>query len=132
MSKNPSHQASRSLSGGSEHGYARSETFATASDAMVQQLKQENQGLRGQLLSQTSMLTSRNREKERLYQEIEDLKLGRLQGDGTRSIAGDSVLERSASRAHDRSMSRASGATRKSQVSDVERDEYDRRGDVLR
>lgn len=70
-------------------------------------LKQENAELRKEVSAQTSMLTSRNREKERLYQEIEELKLGQRR-DGSRSIAGDSIFDRSASRAHGRSSSRAS------------------------
>jgi chromosome segregation ATPase len=76
-----------------------------------EQLRHENAELRREVGAQTSMLTSRNREKERLYQEIEELKLGaRRNGNG--SIAGDSILERSASRAHERSHSRGSGMTR--------------------
>jgi predicted nucleic acid-binding Zn-ribbon protein len=59
------------------------------------------------------MLTSRNREKERLYQEIEDLKMAQRRG-GPASSTVDSILERSASRAgaHERSQSRASAGTR--------------------
>ncbi|KUI59181.1 Anucleate primary sterigmata protein B [Cytospora mali] len=40
-----------------------------------EQLRHENAELRREVGAQTSMLTSRNREKERLYQEIEDLKM---------------------------------------------------------
>jgi len=61
-------------------------------------LKQENAELRREVSAQTSMLTSRNREKERLYQEIEELKLQRREG----GRSGDSIFERSASRASDR------------------------------
>jgi len=78
------------------------------------QLRHENAELRREVGAQTSMLTSRNREKERLYQEIEDLKMAQRRGGPAPSVV-DSILERSASRAgahHQRSHSRASGTTR--------------------
>ena len=77
------------------------------------QLRHENAELRREVGAQTSMLTSRNREKERLYQEIEDLKMAQRRGAPAPSTI-DSLLERSASRAgvHERSQSRASGGTR--------------------
>ena len=99
---------------------------------LVEQLKHENAELRRDLGAQTSMLTSRNRERERLQQEIEDLKLLQRRGDGAKSVAGDSIFERSVSRANQRSASRASGHTRASQLSDAEREEYDRKQNVLR
>lgn len=74
----------------------------TASNNMeTDLLKQENAELRKEVSAQASMLTSRNREKERLYEEIEGLKLA----NGGRSVAGDSILDRSASRAQRRSPS---------------------------
>ncbi|KAL2194518.1 hypothetical protein P885DRAFT_42631 [Corynascus similis CBS 632.67] len=78
-----------------------------------EQLRHENAELRREVGAQTSMLTSRNREKERLYQEIEDLKMAQRRGAPAPSTI-DSLLERSASRAgvHERSQSRASAATR--------------------
>jgi predicted nucleic acid-binding Zn-ribbon protein len=78
-----------------------------------EQLRHENAELRREVGAQTSMLTSRNREKERLYQEIEDLKMAQRRGAPAPSTI-DSLLERSASRAgvHERSQSRASGITR--------------------
>jgi Micro-tubular organiser Mto1 C-term Mto2-binding region len=91
-------------------------------------LKKENTELRREVSVQTSMLTSRNREKERLYQEIEDLKLQR----SGRSVAGDSIFERSASRAHARSPSRLSNGTRESRVSDPERENMEVRNGELR
>lgn len=91
-------------------------------------LKQENAELRREVSAQTSMLTSRNREKERLYQEIEDLKLQRRD----RSMAGDSIFERSASRALVRSPSRVSDATRDSRTSDAEREDLESRNGDLR
>jgi hypothetical protein len=93
-------------------------------------LKQENAELRREVSAQTSMLTSRNREKERLYQEIEDLKLQRREG--SRSATGDSIFERSASRAHARSSSRASNGTRASRASDPERENLETRNGELR
>lgn len=78
-----------------------------------EQLRHENAELRREVGAQTSMLTSRNREKERLYQEIEDLKLAQRRG-GPAPSTIDSLLDRSASRAggHERSTSRGSGRTR--------------------
>jgi chromosome segregation ATPase len=103
---------------------------------LVDQLKHENAELRRDLSAQTSMLTSRNRERERLQQEIEDLKLNQRRHAGdlsaVRSIAGDSIFERSVSRAHNRAESRMSGNTRLTQMSDAERDDYERRHATLR
>ncbi|KAI9666343.1 MAG: Anucleate primary sterigmata protein B [Bathelium mastoideum] len=108
------------------------EAITSSSSTAVEQLKHENAELRRDLGAQTSMLTSRNRERERLQQEIEDLKLLQRRGDGVKSIAGDSIFERSVSRANQRPASRASGHTRISQLSDTEREEYDRKQNVLR
>lgn len=96
----------------------------------IELLKQENAELRREVSAQTSMLTSRNREKERLYQEIEELKLQRREG--SRSTTGDSIFERSASRAHARSSSRASNGTRVSRTSDPERETLEVRNGELR
>lgn len=78
----------------------------------TEQLRHENAELRREVGAQTSMLTSRNREKERLYQEIEDLKLAQRRGAAPSTI--DSLLDRSASRTggHERSHSRGSARTR--------------------
>jgi hypothetical protein len=92
-------------------------------------LKQENAELRKEVSAQTSMLTSRNREKERLYQEIEELKLGDRRHGG-QSIAGDSIFDRSASRAHARPSSQASSKTGMSR--DMDRDELEARNGQLR
>lgn len=91
-------------------------------------LKQENAELRKEVSAQTSMLTSRNREKERLYQEIEELKLGQRR-EGSRSIAGDSIFDRSASRAHGRSSSRTSEM---SPEDEADREELELRNGQLR
>ena len=98
--------------------------------AMVEQLQHENAELRRDLGAQTSMLTSRNRERERLQQEIEDLKLLQRKSDGARSVAGDSIFDRSISRAHQRAPSRASDAA--TQVTEAERDDWERKEGNLR
>lgn len=113
-----------------DHRQDRNGGSSAVSSTLVEQLRHENAELRREVGAQTSMLTSRNREKERLYQEIEDLKLGSRHG--TRSIAGDSIFERSASRAHGRPASRASDQTRATQMSDAERDAYEMRNGQLR
>ncbi|KAF4556145.1 Anucleate primary sterigmata protein B-like protein [Elsinoe fawcettii] len=117
-------QGERSRSIASEGGKSAS------SGTLVEQLRHENVELRRDLSAQTSMLSSRNKERERLQQEIEDLKLLQRKGGDRRSMTGDSILERSASRAA-RTPSRASGMTG-SRVSDAERDEYERREGLLR
>ncbi len=96
----------------------------------MERLQHENSELQKTISAQVSTLTSRNKEKERLYQEIEDLKLGRLGVNGVRSVAGDSIFERSASRA--RSNSRTSNATRLSRFSDAEREAFEHKVGGLR
>ncbi|RWA04657.1 hypothetical protein EKO27_g10446 [Xylaria grammica] len=78
-----------------------------------EKLRHENAELRREVGAQTSMLTSRNREKERLYQEIEELKLAQRRNGAAPSTL-DSLLDRSASRVggHDRPISRGSGRSR--------------------
>ncbi|KAI7029637.1 hypothetical protein KC352_g47658, partial [Hortaea werneckii] len=81
------------------------------------------------------MLTSRNRERERLQQEIEDLKLIQRKSDGARSVAGESIFERSISRAgqqqqHGRPQSRGSEAM--TQVTETEREDWERKEGQLR
>jgi len=94
------------------------------------QLRHENAELRREVGAQTAMLTSRNKEKERLYQDIEDLKLAQRRGG---SIAGDSIIfERSASRTHERSASRASAGTRQTNFTDLEREELENKNSELR
>ncbi|KAG5982455.1 hypothetical protein E4U55_001881 [Claviceps digitariae] len=102
--------------GGTETFTANSSVASTLVDQLRQeseQLRHENAELRREVGAQTSMLTSRNREKERLYQEIEDLKMAQRRGGGTASSTVDSIFDRSASRAgvHERSQSRGSGLT---------------------
>lgn len=123
---------SRTYSGGSATTEERNGAASAASSTLVEQLRHENEELRREVGAQTSMLTSRNREKERLYQEIEDLKLGHMRGEGGRSMAGDSILERSASRAHVRNASRVSDETRQTALSDHEREDYEAKNGQLR
>ncbi|KAI5282036.1 Anucleate primary sterigmata protein B, partial [Ascosphaera aggregata] len=114
-------------------------TADPSSDAVaeIELLRQENAELRREVSAQTSMLTSRNREKERLYQEIEELKLHQRR-DGNRSIGEDSILERSISRAgRDRATSRTSGDRPKSSqmlhaFSDAERESLETKNGELR
>lgn len=133
--RNPS--PSRPRSGMSERFDDRNAAVSTGSTLVedlrrdCDQLRHENAELRREVGAQTSMLTSRNREKERLYQEIEDLKLvQRRYGGG--SIAGDSILERSASRAHERSASRTSVRTKVNTVIDTEREDLENKNAEFR
>ncbi|TKA55479.1 hypothetical protein B0A49_12906, partial [Cryomyces minteri] len=102
-------------------------------NTLVDQLQHEIAELRRDLGAQTSMLTSRNRERERLQQEIEDLKLVQRRSDGgVRSVAGDSIFERSISRAYQRSNSRASAKTQITQISEAEREGWEKKEASLR
>lgn len=114
--------------GGSILSQSNSVEAANAQSAEIERLRHEVSELQKMIGAQASTLTSRNKEKERLYQEIEDLKLGRMSG--LRSVAGDSILDRSASRA--RSHSRASIGTRTSRLSDQERESLETRINELR
>ncbi|KAF1920429.1 hypothetical protein BDU57DRAFT_508750 [Ampelomyces quisqualis] len=101
------------------------------SGTLVDQLQNDNDKLQRDLHAQVSMLTSRNRENLRLREENEGLKLTIRRGD-TGSVAGDSILERSISRNHMRSVSRASGGTRVTQISDPEREDLESKYAALR
>jgi len=121
-----------SYSSGSDRAVGRKGVTSVASShTLVENLRHENAELRREVAAQTSMLTSRNKERERLYQDVEELKLQR-RGDGLRSVAGDSIFERSASRAHNRPTSGESVATRITQLSDAERDRYEAKNGELR
>jgi chromosome segregation ATPase len=118
------------LSGEMEGGGASHTNFSAASTLAdelrkeTEQLRHENAELRREVGAQTSMLTSRNREKERLYQEIEDLKMAQRHGRPAPSTI-DSILDRSASRAggNDRPQSRGSVMTRRTSADeDAERE----------
>ncbi|KAL8832971.1 MAG: hypothetical protein Q9170_004607 [Blastenia crenularia] len=121
-----------SHSGRSERGFDLNGTASAASSTLVEQLRHENAKLQRDMRAQESMLTSRNKEKEHLYQEIEELKLTARRGDGTRSTAGDSIFERSVSRAHRRAASRTSEAPAVSQMTDIERETYETKNGELR
>ncbi|ESZ91269.1 hypothetical protein SBOR_8362 [Sclerotinia borealis F-4128] len=110
--------------------YSSASTLAEEIRRDNEQLRHENAELRREVGAQTSMLTSRNREKERLYQEIEDLKLGQRRGDT--SVAGESIFERSASRAHERSLSRTSAGTRQTNMDEAEREDFENKQAELR
>lgn len=92
------------------------------SGTLVEHLQVDNEKLQRDLHAQASMLTSRSRENQRLREENEGLKLTIRRGD-VQSIAGDSILERSISRNHQRSVSRGSRDTRATQVSEPVRDQ---------
>lgn len=115
---------------GFEHVDASSASSKTLVE-VVEQLRHDNASLRREVAAQISMLTSRNREKQNLDQEIEELKLA-ARRDGARSIAGDSILDRSVSRAHGQPSSRATHATRMTISSDAEREELEQKVADLR
>ncbi|KAL8691462.1 MAG: hypothetical protein Q9218_003326, partial [Villophora microphyllina] len=124
--------AATSQSGRSDRDFGLNGAASAASSTLVEQLRHENAKLQREMRAQESMLTSHNREKERLYQEIEEHKLAARRGDGTRSLAGESIFERSVSRAHRRTASRASEAPPGTQMSDVERESYESKNGQLR
>lgn len=117
---------------GSEIGRDQSDTRSMAGTTLVDQLRHENAELRREMGARSSLLVNRDREKERLQQEIEDMKHNLLRGNGLRSINGDSILDRSASRAFQRPGSRASANTYNTALSDAERDEYEQKNGFLR
>ncbi|KAK8021902.1 Microtubule associated protein [Apiospora arundinis] len=115
------------LSGELDQTSSQATTLVDELRRETDQLRHENAELRREVGAQTSMLTSRNREKERLYQEIEDLKLASRRG-GPAPSTIDTLLDRSASRAgaHERSQSRGSARTRLTMaVEDPEREELE-------
>lgn len=114
---------------GSNANFSAATTLVEELRKESEQLRHENAELRREVGAQTSMLTSRNREKERLYQEIEDLKMAQRHGRPAHSTA-DSILDRSASRAGglDRPISRGSVVTRRTSAdedAERERDELE-------
>lgn len=139
----PNSRSAHNMSRQSRMSYARSQSgsdgttenraaTSASSVTLVEQLKHENAELRRDLGAQTSMLVSRNRERERLQQEIEELKLSVRRG-ASGSVVGDSIFERSISRAnHHRPSSRSSAVTRNNEMDDAERDEYERKEAELR
>lgn len=126
-----------SVSGDADGSHANFSAASTLVDELrreSEQLRHENAELRREVGAQTSMLTSRNREKERLYQEIEDLKMAQRRG-GPAPSTIDSLLERSASRAggHERPSSRGSVRARQLSAEDeAEREEMENKMAELR
>ncbi|SPN99232.1 related to apsB protein [Cephalotrichum gorgonifer] len=121
---------------GSLNGLSTATTMIDELRRESDQLRHENAELRREVGAQTSMLTSRNREKERLYQEIEDLKMAQRRGNPAPSTI-DTLLERSASRAgghHQRTHSRASATTRQTSnpADEAEREELENQVTELR
>ena len=94
----------------------------------VEDLRAANIKLQREVRAQTSMLTSRNKERDFLNSEIEELKM-RVRGT---SIAGDSIFERSASRVNGRPASGISEGTRMTPLSESERDMLETKIDELR
>ncbi|GAB0132078.1 hypothetical protein EsDP_00000526 [Epichloe bromicola] len=131
------HRPMTGLSGDAENSNANFSIASTLVDQLRQegeQLRHENAELRREVGAQTSMLTSRNREKERLYQEIEDLKMAQRRG-GPAPSTVDSIFDRSASRAgaHERPHSRGSVRTRQTMaVEESEREELENKLAELR
>ncbi|KAF3931724.1 hypothetical protein ABW19_dt0207009 [Dactylella cylindrospora] len=99
----------------------RSAMSASSENTLVSQLRLENEELRREVSAQLSMLTSRNREKERLYQEIEDLKLGMPRENNQLVPAAD----------YDRAISRVS-SNPQNQMSEAEREDYENANGALR
>ncbi|KAL8999629.1 MAG: hypothetical protein Q9169_001589 [Polycauliona sp. 2 TL-2023] len=121
-----------SHTGRGDRGFNHNGTTSAASSTLVEQLRHENAKLQRDMRAQESMLTSRNKEKEHLYQEIEELKLTARRNEGTRSLAGDSIFERSVSRAHRRTTSRQSEAPAGPHLSDAERESFESKNGELR
>ncbi|KAI1007364.1 Anucleate primary sterigmata protein B [Podosphaera aphanis] len=93
-----------------------------------EQLRNENAELRREVGAQTSMLTSRNREKDILYQQIEDLKFTHRMG----SAAGSSIMERPVSRSHHISLSQTCNGIRETNLNENEREEFENKNAELR
>ncbi|ATY66005.1 anucleate primary sterigmata B [Cordyceps militaris] len=111
----------------SNAGFSAASTLVDELRRESEKLRHENAELRREVGAQTSMLTSRNREKDRLQQEIEDLKISH--GRNGAASTADSILERSASRAGARydSPSRVSARTLPTAIEDAEREDLENR-----
>jgi predicted nucleic acid-binding Zn-ribbon protein len=103
------------------------------------QLRRENEELRREVSAQTSMLTSRNREKERLYAEIEDLKITMRNGGSAPafesasrapSVFSDRLLERSVSRSG--GIVSAAGTHVSNAMTESEREDFENTNGALR
>ena len=127
---------SRSIS---EHDRSQSRAERNM-QADLTQARQEIEDLRREVSAQASMLTSRNREKDRLYAEIEDLKLT-MRGGGSGaafesasrapSVFSDRLLDRSVSRAG--GIQSAAGTHLSTlSVTETEREEFEDTNGALR
>lgn len=110
-----------------EHGFDRNGALTSSSITLIDHLRTENLDLRRDLGAQTSMLTSRNKERERLQQEVEELKLLQRKTDSRRSMSGYSGFERPSSRAYQRFPLRPAG----SRPDEFQSEEYERRESIL-
>jgi len=118
-------EASESNSRSSFATQDRQDSVSLGGTTVTEQLKQENVNLRRDLDVQTDMLSSRNRERERLQEEIESLKLITRREESAKSSAGDSILERSISRQQYRMRQASRASLNQGQMSDSERDRYE-------
>ncbi|KAI5855477.1 hypothetical protein BZA05DRAFT_424676 [Tricharina praecox] len=122
----------------SERSQSRSGGADNAAVTQLSQVRRENEDLRREVTAQTSMLTSRNREKERLYAEIEDLKIcmrngGQAPAFESASRAPSVFSERLAERSGSRSGGVASSAsTHVSTVTESEREDFENTNGALR
>ncbi|MCJ1310991.1 Anucleate primary sterigmata protein B [Agyrium rufum] len=79
----------------------------SVTSTLVEYTQYQNAQLHRELNAQMSMIETKSKEIQHLYGEIEQLR-SLLRRDQGRSVMGDSILERSASRAHGRAMSQLS------------------------
>ncbi|KAI9885913.1 MAG: hypothetical protein M1823_002286 [Watsoniomyces obsoletus] len=137
-SNRPNQGHQRKTSNDSSHWASqyKTEDYGTtdrhAASQLAEQLQQENDDLRREVSAQASMLTSRNREKDKLYQEIEELKLGQLQAEASRPVAGEQRRAQRPATGRHRSASDGSNNSRASDLSSGERMFYDSQVRVLR
>jgi hypothetical protein len=106
--------------------------------SQLNEARRLNEELKRDLSAQTAMLTSRNREKDRLYAEIEDLKIT-MRGGGSGaafesasrapSVFSDRLLDRSVSRAGG---TQSATGTHISTVTESEREEFENTNGELR
>ena len=89
-----SHSDGNSNTGGSTvgPGGASRPNQATDTASLLARLRAENEELKRDLGAQTSMLTSRNRERDGLYAQIEDLKLSMRSGGALRPTGSSSSM----------------------------------------
>lgn len=130
------HQAKRRNDKSSSMESLDRDNVRTGSRASTDATLNELERLRSQILElqkvisvQADQLTRKARKEDRLYQQIEDLRVAQ-RTNGTQSVAGDSIFERSASRA--RTNSRAGADSPEISLSEAEREELETQIDGLR